>query len=70
MQTDLTLDEMLKNVFSLLADDTAAKPRRSAKPVADPALWRALENQEKNGSDRHSGIGSQIPIQTFGSSHS
>ncbi len=48
MQSDLTLDEMLKSVFSSLADEIIAKPKRSGKPIADPALWRALENQDRS----------------------
>jgi len=61
MKSDLTLDEMLKSVFSLIVDDAGVKPRRSGKPVADPALWRALENQ-RTGSDGQSGNRSHIPL--------
>ena len=61
MKSDLTLDEMLKSVFSLIIDDAGGRPRRSATPVADPALWRALENQ-RTGADGQSGNRSHIPL--------
>jgi hypothetical protein len=49
MQIDKSLHELIEGVFIIVAKDMAGKsplPRR--KPVADPALWRAIENQRKN----------------------
>jgi hypothetical protein len=49
MQIDKSLHELIEDVLIVVAKDMVEKPllpRR--KPVADPALWRAIQNQRKN----------------------
>jgi hypothetical protein len=50
MQIDKSLHELIEGVLIIVARDMTGKtpvPRR--KPVPDPALWRAIQNQQKNG---------------------
>ena len=50
MQIDKSLHELIEGVLIIVAKDMAGRPplpRR--KPVADPALWRAIQNQQKSG---------------------
>jgi hypothetical protein len=48
MKTEMALDELLKSVRSILAKALDDKPMRRGKAVADPVLWRAIQNQEKS----------------------
>ncbi len=48
MQNSMTLQEMLDSIRAIFAQDMTRKPAHRNKPVADPALWRAIQNQEKN----------------------
>jgi hypothetical protein len=50
MSTDKLSHEFLEGIRAIIAKDMTATPKRSDKPVADPALWRALESQAKHGS--------------------
>jgi hypothetical protein len=50
MSTDKSSHDFLEGIRAVIAKDMTAKPKRSDKPVADPALLRALESQAKHGS--------------------
>jgi hypothetical protein len=50
MQIDKSLHELIEGVLIIVAQDMAGKsPSPRKAPVADPALWRAIQNQRKNG---------------------
>jgi hypothetical protein len=50
MQIDKSLHELIEGVRILIAKDMIEKPQLPRrKPVADPAVWRAIETQRKNG---------------------
>lgn len=51
MQNGLTLQEMLDSIRTIFAQDMTRKAAPRHKPVADPALWRAIESQEKHSSE-------------------
>jgi hypothetical protein len=51
MQNGMTLQEMLDSIRTIFAQDMIRKPAHRSKPVADPALWRAIQNQEKYSSE-------------------
>jgi hypothetical protein len=51
MQDDQTLQEMLDSIRTIFAQDMKRKPALRSKPVADPALWRAIQNQEKQSTE-------------------
>ena len=51
MQNSMTLQEMLDSIRAIFAEDVTSKPLHRSKPVADPALWRAIQNQEKHSSE-------------------
>ena len=51
MQNGMTLQEMLESIRAIFAQDISRKPAHRAKPVADPALWRAIQSQEKQSSE-------------------
>jgi len=52
MRHEKTLDELLEGIRAVLAEDMKAKPVSRNKAVADPALWRAIQNQQKCDSER------------------
>ncbi len=51
MQSETTLSEILEGIRAVIAKDIAGRPVPRNKAVADPALWRAIENQQKNGTE-------------------
>lgn len=51
MQDSLTLQEMLDSIRTIFAQDMTRKPTPRRKPVADPALWRAIQSEEKHSSE-------------------
>jgi hypothetical protein len=60
MQIDKSLHELIEGVFIIIAKEMAGKsqpPRR--KPVADPALWRAIQNQG-NGDASYNALRAQL----------
>jgi hypothetical protein len=49
MQIDRSLHGLIEGVLIIVAKDVAGKPPLPRKePVADPALWRAIQNQRYN----------------------
>jgi hypothetical protein len=63
MQIDKSLHELIEAVRVIIAKDMAGKPplpRR--KPVADPALWRAIQNQQSIGHAALSGYTPSEPL--------
>jgi hypothetical protein len=48
MKTDITLGELLESIRGIIAEDLDAKPLRRGNAVADPALWRAIHNQQRS----------------------
>jgi len=53
MQSETTLSELLEGIRAVIAKDIAGRPAPRNKAVADPALWRAIENQQKNSVEGH-----------------
>jgi hypothetical protein len=53
MQSDKTLSELLEGIRAVIAKDLTARPAPRNKAVADPALWRAIEKQQKNTAEGH-----------------
>jgi hypothetical protein len=51
MQNSMPPQEMLDSIRAIFALDMSRKPTHRSKPVADPALWRAIQNQEKHCSE-------------------
>ena len=51
MQNGMTLQEMLDSIRVIFAQDIVRKPAHRRKPVADPALWRAIHNQERQSGE-------------------
>ena len=51
MQNGMTLQEMLDSIRAIFAQDMTRRPAHRNKAVADPALWRAIQNQEKHSSE-------------------
>jgi hypothetical protein len=51
MQNGMTPQEMLESIRAIFAQEMKRKPAHRSKPVNDPALWRAIENQEKHSSE-------------------
>jgi hypothetical protein len=51
MQDGMTLQEMLDSIRAIFAQDMTRKTAHRNKPVADPALWRAIQSQEKHSSE-------------------
>ncbi|MGO9543338.1 MAG: hypothetical protein ACLPPF_00870 [Rhodomicrobium sp.] len=51
MQTDTALSELLEGIRAIFAQDLTGKPKPRNKAVADPALWRAIQTQQKNAND-------------------
>lgn len=51
MKTEMPLHELLQSIRAIFAADLDAKPLTRRKPVADPALWRAIQNQQRNRGD-------------------
>ncbi len=51
MQDGMTLQEMLDSIRTIFAQDMTRKTEHRNKPVADPALWRAIQSQEKHSSE-------------------
>jgi hypothetical protein len=51
MQKSMTPQEMLDSIRAIFAQDMSRKPTHRSKPVADPALWRAIHNQEKQSGE-------------------
>jgi hypothetical protein len=48
MQVDKSLHELIGCVLIIIAKDIVEKPPLARKkPVTDPALWRAIQNQRK-----------------------
>jgi hypothetical protein len=48
MQSDKSLHELIEGIRIIIAKDMIEKrPQPRRKPVADPALWRAIETQQK-----------------------
>ncbi len=52
MQSETTLSELLEGIRAVIAKDLI-RPVPRNKAVADPALWRAIANQQKNSSEGH-----------------
>ncbi len=50
MQSDTTLSELLEGIRAVIAKDIAGRPTPRNKAVSDPALCRAIQNQQKNDS--------------------
>ena len=48
MQADKSLHELLEGIRAIIAKDMAQKPVPRGKAVADPALWRAIRNQQRS----------------------
>lgn len=53
MQSDKTLSELLEGIRAIIAKDLTERPAPRNKAVADPALWRAIEKQQKNITEGH-----------------
>ncbi len=51
METGKSMDELLDGIRAILAKDLSENPVSRKKPIADPALWRAIQNQQKNDSE-------------------
>lgn len=51
MQNAMTLQEVLESIRSILNKDLVGKPTLRNRAVADPALWRAIQNQQRNSSE-------------------
>ena len=51
MQNGMNLQEMLESIRTIFAQDLTRRPAHRKKAVADPALWRAIQNQEKHSSE-------------------
>ncbi len=56
MQNDMTLHEVLESIRAIFAKDMIGKPAPRNRAVADPALWRAIENQQRSCSDGQLGF--------------
>ncbi|MGO8953562.1 MAG: hypothetical protein ACLPWS_08890 [Rhodomicrobium sp.] len=56
MQNDMTLHEVLENIRAIFAKDMAGKPVPRNKAVADPDLWRAIQNQQRCSSEGQCGF--------------
>jgi hypothetical protein len=51
MTTDKPLAELLESLRAIFAKDMIEKPVPRKKATADPALWRAIQHQQKHGGD-------------------
>ena len=51
MQNGMTLQEMLDSLRTIFGQDLTRRPAHRNKAVADPALWRAIQKQEKQSSE-------------------
>jgi hypothetical protein len=61
MQTGKSLHELIEGALIIIAKDVAGKPRLPRrKPVADPALWRAIQNQQKIGGSSYHALKAQL----------
>ena len=47
MPTEKSPYEILEAIRAIIAKDLAGETLPRTKPVTDPALWRAIQNQEK-----------------------
>jgi hypothetical protein len=56
MQTEKSPSELLECIHNIIAKDIAGKPIPRRKAVADPALWRAIQNHQRNGSEGQCGF--------------
>jgi hypothetical protein len=60
MLIDRSLHELIEGALIIVAKEMTGKsplPRR--KPVADPALWRAIQNQ-RNGDSSYQALRAQL----------
>jgi hypothetical protein len=51
METETPLHELVEGVRAIIAKDMNEEPVPHKKAVADPALWRAIQNQQRHGSE-------------------
>ena len=49
METEKSPSELLEIIHNIIAKDMAGKSMPRRKAVADPALWRAIQNHQRNG---------------------
>ena len=50
MQNEKSLSELLESLRAVIAKEMMRRPLPRKKAIADPALWRAIHNQQKYGS--------------------
>ncbi len=51
MTEEKPLAKILDSLREIFAKDLTEKPARREHAIADPALWRAIKNQQKNSGD-------------------
>lgn len=56
MQRDISPEEILVAIRTIIAKDIAARPAPRSKPVADPALWHAIEVHKRLSSEGQCGF--------------
>ena len=56
MENEMTLPQMLDSIRDIFARDLNGKPAPCNKAVADPALWRAIQNQERHRNEGQCGF--------------
>jgi hypothetical protein len=47
MISEKSSQEILEGLRVIIGQHLVEKPHRRDKPVSDPALWRAIENQQR-----------------------
>jgi hypothetical protein len=56
MQDSMTPQEVLEGIRAILNKDMTGKPALRNRAVADPAVWRAIQNQQRNSSEGQCGF--------------